>query len=135
MDSEDLTWLDLTGLLLRQIPSLRVPIQLLPRALPEWIEEANRSHSNDADLACAAFLQNGSFPEAHGDLKTLLFLRVIFASERCAARWRRGEHRPVQKASVHLLLYLTDTWTREWRPWAEYHFGGEWSFPFDPWSI
>jgi hypothetical protein len=134
MDDPSLTWADAADLLNRQIPKLLVPYDEMPEAPARWLPTVSPRVQTAADRICLAFLQEGEWPELHGELRVLIFLRLLHALERVLVRANRGDDQPSTKTTRHLELYLTDDWRRDGQTWCDYHFGGEWNLPFDPWQ-
>jgi hypothetical protein len=60
---------------------------------------------------------------------------VALALECVISRHQRNYPGPGEHAPRYLEEMLTSLWYHEAIRWADLHFSGPWSMPFDPWKL
>jgi len=108
----------------------------MPPDVAAWIARSPLQLHADADALCERFATKRTWPKTDGDLRTVLFLRSLFAAEQFLSRSSRDyQERRHSTPAQWLSHFLVAGWYHDWRPWAQFHFGTTWSFPFDPWKL
>ena len=136
MNPPSQSWADLKNIILTNLNDIMIPYDDMPSDIPDWLGKSSLSLNTKADGCVEFFVKYRRWQGVEGELRTMLFLRSIFAAEAFLSRESRAyPHPEYGTEQTYVEHMLSSGWYHEWHGWAHLHFSGSWDLPFNPWEL